>query len=47
VLGDDVVAAAMDDRLDYRAEISALQRDSYRIKVRDLSRISTVTADDQ
>jgi DNA replication protein DnaC len=47
VFGDDVVAAAMIDRLVHHAEVIALEGDSYRIKDRDLGRVPTVTADDQ
>jgi len=35
---DDVVAAAMIDRLVHHAEILALKGDSYRLKDRDLAR---------
>ena len=42
IFGDDVVAAAMIDRLVHHAEILALKADSYRLKDRDLARqIST------
>ncbi len=47
VFGDDVVAAAMIDRLVHHAEVIALKGDSYRIKDRDLGRVPTVTADEQ
>ena len=47
VFGDDVVAAAMIDRLVHHAEVIALKGDSYRIKDRDLGRVPAVTADDQ
>src|SRR5246500_1077047 len=47
VFGDDVVAAAMIDRLVHHAEVIALKGDSYRIKDRDLGRVPNVTADDQ
>ena len=36
VFGDDVVAAAMIDRLVHHAEVIALKGDSYRLKDRDL-----------
>ena len=36
IFGDDVVAAAMIDRLVHHAEILALKGDSYRLKDRDL-----------
>ncbi|WP_101948173.1 IS21-like element helper ATPase IstB [Mycobacterium sp. 3519A] len=47
VFGDDVVAAAMIDRLVHHAEVISLKGDSYRIKDRDLGRVPNVTADDQ
>ena len=37
IFGDDVVAAAMIDRLVHHAEIVALKGDSYRLKDRDLA----------
>jgi DNA replication protein DnaC len=37
--GDDVVAAAMIDRLVHHAEVIALKGDSYRLKDRDLGRV--------
>jgi DNA replication protein DnaC len=47
VFGDDVVAAAMIDRLVHHAEVVALKGDSYRLKDRDLGRVpaSTTTED--
>src|ERR1700752_2791162 len=39
VFGDDVLAAAMIDRLVHHAEVIALKGDSYRIKDRDLGRV--------
>ena len=39
VFGDDVVAAAMIDRLVHHAEVVALKGDSYRLKDRDLGRV--------
>jgi DNA replication protein DnaC len=36
--GDDVVAAAMIDRLVHHAEVITLKGDSYRLKDRDLGR---------
>ena len=48
VFGDDVVAAAMIDRLVHHAEVIALKGDSYRLKDRDLGRIpaaATTTED--
>ena len=41
VFGDDVVAAAMIDRLVHHAEVLALKGDSYRLKDRDLGRDHT------
>jgi DNA replication protein DnaC len=43
VFGDDVVAAAMIDRLVHHAEVVALKGDSYRLKDRDLGRIPAAT----
>jgi DNA replication protein DnaC len=43
VFGDDVVAAAMIDRLVHHAEVIALKGDSYRLKDRDLGRVPGVT----
>jgi len=37
--GDDVVAAAMIDRLVHHAEVISLKGDSYRLKDRDLGRV--------
>jgi DNA replication protein DnaC len=45
VFGDDVVAAAMIDRLVHHAEVIALKGDSYRLKDRDLGRVPTATDD--
>jgi DNA replication protein DnaC len=39
VFGDDVVAAAMIDRLVHHAEVIALKGESYRLKDRDLGRV--------
>ena len=47
VFGDDVVAAAMIDRLVHHAEVIALKGDSYRLKDRDLGRVPAATADDK
>jgi hypothetical protein len=44
VFGDDVVAAAMIDRLVHHAEVIAIKGDSYRLKDRDLGRVPTATA---
>ena len=41
VFGDDVVAAAMIDRLVHHAEVVSLKGDSYRLKDRDLGRVPT------
>jgi DNA replication protein DnaC len=43
VFGDDVVAAAMIDRLVHHAEVIALKGDSYRLKNRDLGRVPAAT----
>jgi DNA replication protein DnaC len=43
VLGDDVVAAAMIDRLVHHAEVVTLKGDSYRLKDRDLGRVPAAT----
>jgi DNA replication protein DnaC len=47
VFGDDVVAAAMIDRLVHHAEVIALKGDSYRLKDRDLGRVPTAATDDK
>ena len=47
VFGDDVVAAAMIDRLVHHAEVINLRGDSYRLKDRDLGRVPTATTDEQ
>ena len=39
VFGDEVVAAAMIDRLVHHAEVIALKGDSYRLRNRDLGRV--------
>jgi DNA replication protein DnaC len=46
VFGDDVVAAAMIDRLVHHAEVIALSGDSYRLKDRDLGRVPPATTDE-
>ncbi|MGX7724544.1 IS21-like element helper ATPase IstB [Rhodococcus sp. 105337] len=46
VFGDDIVAAAMIDRLVHHAEVVALKGDSYRLKDRDLGRVPTATPDE-
>jgi len=43
VFGDDVVTAAMIDRLVHHAEVVALKGDSYRLKDRDLGRVPAAT----
>ena len=45
VFGDDVVAAAMIDRLVHHAEVIALKGDSYRLKDRDLGRVPSAATD--
>src|ERR1700745_2947348 len=47
VFGDDVVAAAMIDRLVHHAEVIALKGDSYRLKDRDLGRVPAATTTDE
>jgi DNA replication protein DnaC len=46
VFGDDIVAAAMIDRLVHHAEVVALKGDTYRLKDRDLGRVPTAANDD-
>jgi DNA replication protein DnaC len=46
VFGDDVVAAAMIDRLVHHADVIALKGDSYRLKDRDLGRVPAAAADE-
>jgi DNA replication protein DnaC len=43
VFGDDVVAAAMIDRLVHHADVISLKGDSYRLKDRDLGRVPAAT----
>ena len=45
VFGDDVVAAAMIDRLVHHADVIALKGDSYRLKNRDLGRPHAAATD--
>ncbi len=45
VFSDDVVAAAMIDRLVHHAEVIALKGDSYRLKDRDLGRVPPTSTD--
>jgi DNA replication protein DnaC len=47
VFGDDVVAAAMIDRLVHHAEVISLKGDSYRLKDRDLGRVPTAGQPDE
>jgi DNA replication protein DnaC len=46
VFGDDVVAAAMIDRLVHHAEVVSLKGDSYRLKDRDLGRVPAAKTND-
>jgi DNA replication protein DnaC len=46
VFGDDVVAAAMIDRLVHHADVVALKGDSYRLRNRDLGRIPAATTEE-
>src|ERR1700733_2253375 len=45
--GDQLVAAAMIDRLVHHAEVIALKGDSYRLKDRDLGRVPAAAATDE
>jgi DNA replication protein DnaC len=47
VFGDDVVAAAMIDRLVHHAEVIALKGDSYRLRNRDLGRVPAAGTNDE
>jgi DNA replication protein DnaC len=47
VFGDDVVAAAMIDRLVHHADVVSLKGDSYRLKDRDLGRVPAATTEEQ
>src|SRR5213080_4664934 len=47
VFGDDVVAAAMIDRLVHHAEVISLKGDSYRLKNRDLGRVPAANSTDE
>jgi DNA replication protein DnaC len=47
VFGDDVVAAAMIDRLVHHAEVIALKGDSYRLRNRDLGRVPAAATEEQ
>jgi hypothetical protein len=46
VFGDDIVAAAMIDRLVHHADVVALKGDSYRLRNRDLGRVPTAATDE-
>jgi DNA replication protein DnaC len=46
VFGDDVVAAAMIDRLVHHAEVISLKGDSYRLRNRDLGRAPAATTEE-
>jgi DNA replication protein DnaC len=46
VFGDDVVAAAMIDRLVHHAEVIALKGDSYRLRNRDLGRVPATATEE-
>ena len=46
VFGDDIVAAAMIDRLVHHPDVVALKCDSYRLKDRDLGRVPAATTEE-
>ncbi|WP_312024934.1 ATP-binding protein [Kibdelosporangium aridum] len=46
VFGDDVVAAAMIDRLVHHAEVISMKADSYRLKDRNLGRVPAAKTND-
>jgi DNA replication protein DnaC len=46
VFGDDVVAAAMIDRLVHHADVVALKGDSYRLRNRDLGRVPAANTEE-
>jgi DNA replication protein DnaC len=46
VFGDDVLAAAMIDRLVHYAEVIAMNGDSYRLKDRDLGPVPAAKTND-
>ncbi|MBF6326895.1 IS21-like element helper ATPase IstB [Nocardia transvalensis] len=46
VFGDDIVAAAMIDRLVHHAEVISLKGDSYRLRDRDLGRVPAAKTND-
>jgi DNA replication protein DnaC len=45
VFGEDIVAAAMTDRLVHHADVIALKGDSYRLKDRDLGRVPAASTE--
>ena len=45
ILGDDMAATAMIDRLIHHAEVISLKGDSYRLKDRDLGRTPPTSSD--
>jgi DNA replication protein DnaC len=47
VFGDDVVAAAMIDRLVHHADVLSMKGDSHRLKDRDLGRVPAATTTKQ
>ena len=47
MFGDDVVAAAMIDRLVHHADVVSLKGDSYRLKDRNLGRVPAAATDKQ
>jgi DNA replication protein DnaC len=47
VFGDDVVAAAMIDRLVHHADVVSLKGDRYRLKDRDLGRVPAAATEEQ
>jgi DNA replication protein DnaC len=47
VFGDDIVAAAMIDRLVHHADVVALKGDSYRLRNRDLGRVPAATTNEE
>jgi hypothetical protein len=46
VFGDDIVAAAMIDRLVHHAEVISLKGDSYRLKDRDLGQVPAAATEE-
>jgi DNA replication protein DnaC len=47
VFGDDIVAAAMIDRLVHHADVISLKGDSYRLRNRDLGRVPAATTNEE